>query len=268
MRAPIRVSLAVLCGIHAVPGSGAAQSLWLDTAGDRLVAVEWLNPNFDGNDQSTFLTSVTFLSIRYRLDSALALEADIPVAHSGFSGADASETAIGNLYLGVVVGPTDQGVSGQLGVRLPSTPSDNESAQGVGVFTDIDRWEAFAVDVVPLTFFANYAWRGPTGALVRLRGGPSVWIPTGGGDTELLVDYAAQAGYEGERFRVLAGFSGSLIVTEDGDVSERTFNELGAAANLRLGQVRPGIHLRFPLDEDLNDFLDFVVGIHLGVALR
>ena len=51
-------------------------------------------------------------------------------------------------------------------------------------------------------------------------------------------------------------------------VGERTFQQLGLGAQVTLGSVQPGITFRVPLDKDLSDTLDFVVGLTLSVHMN
>jgi hypothetical protein len=112
-----------------------------------------------------------------------------------------------------------------------------------------------------------------SGAVVRLRGGPSLLINTDKDRfedaTELFIGYSAQLGYESEMVSIMGGFTGRANLTEeDADYGERSVHQLGFMASVGLGNVRPGIHLRLPLDEDLKDTFDFVLGFHLGVQLN
>ena len=65
-----------------------------------------------------------------------------------------------------------------------------------------------------------------------------------------------------------AGLSGVMILTEDDlDLGDRTIHQLHAGASLDLGALRPGIQVRRPLDEDLEDVIDYTVGAYLSTAL-
>jgi len=142
---------------------------------------------------------------------------------------------------------------------------------GIGFFTDFDRAEAFIPDVITLTGRGNYYRKSASNVVFRLRGGPTLWLDAGDSvdESEFFLDYNALIGYEGAQFSLMGGFTGRLIVSEkDLDLGERTIHQLGAAASLNLGVVHPGIHVRFPLDDDLNSIIDFVFGLNLGFYLK
>ena len=179
------------------------------------------------------------------------------------------ETIIGNPYVGLEFRKPGSSVFTEIGGRIPVTPDDKFSASSIGGSADFDRLEAFASDLLAITGKINYHNKNASNLVIRLRGGPTVWIPTDEGDTELLLDYSAQVGYEGQQVSVIGGLTGRLIVTEeDLDFGERTFHHLGASASLNLGTVSPGIHFRIPIDEDLSDSIDSVLGLNLVFQLQ
>ncbi|MDZ7344110.1 MAG: hypothetical protein ONA90_06310, partial [candidate division KSB1 bacterium] len=92
----------------------------------------------------------------------------------------------------------------------------------------------------------------------------------GNGDaTQWYLGYSAQIGYETQPFSASAGLTGRANLSEEGlDYGERSIHQLGFAANAGLGNFRPGIHFRLPLDDDLKESLDFVFGINLGVQFK
>ena len=254
-----------------------AQSIWLDRSHDKTISLEILKPNFEGDDNTTFTTSTLFLSGRFAVTNNISVVGEIPFSHFGiesdFSNAE-SENAIGNPYLGIEIHGEDSPVFGEIGLRLPLTPGhddDNQNAVIVGVLTEVvDRTEAFVPDAFPISGALNYFYKNPTGFVLRFRGGPSGWIATSDRvESELLLLYSAQAGYESQQVSFVAGFSGRLILTEeDIDFGERTLHQLGLAANVAFGVVQPGISFRVPLDEDLTDILDFIFGLTLGINLN
>lgn len=247
----------------------SAQSIWVNQGQGKVIAIEFLKPNFDGEDNTTLATSAIFLSGRFPISSGMVFVAELPFSHIGDEDFDESESSIGNPYLGLEIRKEGKPFFVELGLRPPLAPNDKDFAQSVGFVTDFDRAEAFGSKVFTITGKGNYYRKAASNMVVRLRVGPTLFLDTGRGnfvgETELLLDYNAQVGYEGAQISLLGGFTGRLLVTEsDLDLGERTFHQLGAAASLNLGVVHPGIHFRLPLDDDLKDDIDFVYGLHLG----
>lgn len=122
-----------------------------------------------------------------------------------------------------------------------------------------------------LTGKINYRRQNTAQVVTRLRGGPTVFLTTGGndGDTELFFDYSAQVGYEGEKLNIVGGLTGRMLVSEDGlDFGERTFHQFTLAASLNRGQLRPGVMLRFPRDDDVRSANNYIFGLTLGIQLN
>ena len=276
--------MAILFATLQLTTSLSAQPIWLEQTSGNSIAIEVLKPNFKGDDDFTFISSALFLSGRFSLGENLIFVGEVPLAHANrddFKIVDPStgetlfeldfepETIIGNPYVGLEFRKPGSSVFIEIGGRIPVTPDDKFSASSIGGSADFDRLEAFASDLLAITGKINYHNKNASNLVIRLRGGPTVWIPTDEGDTELLLDYSAQVGYEGQQVSVIGGLTGRLIVTEDDrDFGERTFHHLGASATLNLGAARPGVHFRMPLDEPLNDRIDFIFGLHLVLQLQ
>jgi len=276
-------TIAVLCFAVFIPVSLRAQSIWLDRSHDRSVGLEIFKPNFKNINDATITTSnsgwVFFPSLRWPLSTKVHFVGELPFA---FASAEVkssrfninqsrSESVVGNPYLGVEIKGRNSPVFTEIGIRLPISSEKKFLATGTGILADIDRLEAFFPNTLSITGMLNYHHREVSGFALRFRGGPSLLINTDSGsgdDTELFIGYSAQAGYESERFSLLGGLTGRANLTEeDADFSERSVHQLGFNASLGLGKVRPGLHFRLPLDEDLKDSLDFVLGFNLGIQL-
>lgn len=79
---------------------------------------------------------------------------ELPFAHRGIDsdfGFSVDETIIGNPYVGFEVWGQGSPVFAEIGVRVPVTPDDKFLASSVGSFSDFDRFEAFALDILTLT---------------------------------------------------------------------------------------------------------------------
>jgi hypothetical protein len=265
-------AIAVLCFAVFIPAPLRAQSIWLDRSHDKTLGLEVLRPNFksEGNNEVSGLA--LFLSLRAPLSQQLSFVSELPFVHSNYASRSiflrgGSESTIGNPYLGVEIGRKDSPFFGEFGVRLPITSDDKFGTALVGFLTDFDRFEAFIPNTLPITGMLNYHHREASGFALRFRGGPSLLIYTEGGlgdSADLFAGYSAQAGYESERFSLLGGLTGRANLTEE---DAGSVHQLGFNASLGLGNVRPGIHFRIPLDDELKESMDFVLGFNLGIQL-
>ena len=218
LRCSILFSLAaaLIFSILIDPGGLYAQSIWLDRSHDKTVSLEILKPNFEGEDNTTFTTSALFLSGRFPAKNKITAVLEIPFAHLGFDsefGDNASENTFGNPYFGIEIHGANSPVFGEIGIRPPISPDDDEDNGGaafVGLLTEfVDRAEAFVSNAVPISGAINYFHKNARGFVLRLRGRPSLWINTGdGGESETFLLYSAKAGYESPKISLAAGFTG------------------------------------------------------------
>jgi len=257
---------------NTTPLSG--QSNWLTRSKKTSVTLELIKPNFDGDDDLTVATSVLFLSARGPVSENNRIVVELPIAHVGFDNSDSSdETLLGNPYFGFEFGLSDSPTFFELGFRLPLAPDDKEFASFIGVLSDFERLEAFASDLLMFSGRVNYQRRNASNIVFRLRGGPSLWVfvsdEEDDPEDEIWLNYSMQVGYESDSFSVLGGLTGSYWVTQgDDDLIDRTVHQLGVAASLVQGKLRPGVHFRLPLnsgDDAILAGLDFVFGLSLGV---
>ena len=257
---------------NTTPLSG--QSNWLTKSKKTSVTLELIKPNFDGDDDLTAATSVLFLSARGPVSENNRIVVELPIAHVGFDNSDSSdETLLGNPYFGFEFGLSDSPTFFELGFRLPLAPDDKEFASFIGVLSDFERLEAFASDLLMFSGRVNYQRRNASNIVFRLRGGPSLWVfvsdEEDDPEDEIWLNYSMQVGYESDSFSVLGGLTGSYWVTQgDDDLIDRTVHQLGVAASLVQGKLRPGVHFRLPLnsgDDAILAGLDFVFGLSLGV---
>jgi hypothetical protein len=255
-----------------------AQSIWLDRSHEKTIVLEIQKPDFDGEDQTTFMTTSWFLYGRFPLSTNVNMVAEIPFSHYKLDAEtyyfmeNEGQSAFGNPYVGFEFYNEKKTVFGEIGLRLPMTPKEDASlAQSSGAVTEfVERTEAFARDVLPVSVLINYMKTEDSGLMFRLRGGPIVWLATGNrNDTEWFVVYSIQGGYHSEKFNILAGLSGRWFVSaEDAAFSEATFHQFGIAATVDLGTFQPGLMLKLPLDEDLSDTIDLTFGLTLGFILN
>jgi hypothetical protein len=249
---------AALAALAAFAPAAQAQSAWLDRSVPKSVHLELAKPGFSGIDEG-FLTFAGFLTARLPLSDGLTFVGELPMATISSDDGDESSTAIGNPYVGIESRPAEQsGAWYEFGVR-PPLASEDEFAVFVGALADADRWEAFFPNVIYVRGAAH--WRtaprdGHVGVDVRVA--PTVWIPEEDGDSELFATYGVQALLTSPTARGGAGVTGRWLVTGDeGSFGERSTHQLDVAFDFLRGNVRPGVTLRVPLDDD---------GIFFGAA--
>lgn len=271
-------------------GAASAQSIWIDRRADRAIWLEVQKPNFSEDfltdygsftppAKSTFATSAVFLSTRWRVSGPLLLRAEIPFINVGFKDQTIyvfgtpqfldgmSESQFGNPLVGVEVGGSAFPLSGEFGIRFPTVDDEHPFSSQMASYIDFDRFEAFVPNLWTFTAAANLEYKGPTGLLLRFRTGPALFVPTESGiDPELFGDYSAQAGYQFNRVTVLGGLTGRGWLTES-NLSNRFVDQFGFAASYRFGNFIPGVHFRFPLDVEQENYVDFVFGINVGYRL-
>jgi len=267
-----RTAILVTCAVTCLQSGLSAQSLWTDQTSDRAIFVEFLKPEFEGADDTDFLTSDIFLSGRFPITSVVAAEAEVPFSRYGIdNGAvERSQSAVGNPYLGARI--QSSALTTRVGVRFPVASSDDGTALTSGRLADYDRFEAFLPDV----FSVNASFAGPTqlseSFVLNIGGGPLLLLfteDTGGDESEIYAQYFLMPQYNGQYVTVKAGVTGRALMTEsDLDFGERSTHQLGMAAALNHGTVRPGLHLRVPLDEGLSEDVDYILGVNATVILQ
>ncbi|MFQ5706092.1 MAG: hypothetical protein ACE5HO_01500 [bacterium] len=266
--------LAIFCltGLALKPISLPAQSIWLRRSPEKTIAIEVLKPNFAGEFNTTFLTSAAFLSTRIPLNKKLVFVGELPFANGGIDyqlGRLASGGTVGNPYLGLEIRQPTSSVFAEIGVRLPLAAENNFGAV-VGTRTDFDRADAFIDHTLTVNVLMNYLEKDASNLFFRLRLGAAFLNNIQGRlGTSVNLLYSGQIGYEVDPFNVIVGLSGRWNVSEGfSGFGLRASHQFGVAASVRLGVVQPGLLFRLPVDEILNEAVDYVVGLHLGIDWR
>jgi hypothetical protein len=267
----MRRIIAVVAGLF-LPVALLAQPIWLDQSEPRSIALEVLKPK---KENTEFLSSTLFLSVRLGISNNLVFVGELPFSHAGLDNVNSSDTQVGNPYFGLELVRGDSPLFFEFGGRLPLVGSSN-LATILGQLTDADRMEAFSPDVTSLLAALNFQNIFPPNQIfLRARVGASLWVSTGEGgaaavfdnigeNSELFFLLSGQAGYDGRCLFLGAGLTGRIVLTNDGNFGRRSFLQLGANARLKLGRFRPGLHFRLPLEDDLKEVLDFVGGASLS----
>lgn len=235
-----------------------------------IVAVEAMIPSFDELLGADSPSSAYELYTRFSISDNLTLIASLPISHYESSGTifgDISETAVGNPYIGARFGssPTT-GMNFEAGIHLPLSSSDDTGLL-TGLLIENHTLGRFLAETTTLSGAVRYYREQDSGLIIRAGGGPELWIPNEG-DTELSLTYYAQLLYRADDLTFGAGLTGLTLITE-GDLSygDRTLNDIGLMGSYRFSGLRLGGYLRVPLDDEVNDFLNFVLGVQLGILL-
>lgn len=176
-----------------VSENGNGQSIWLfDAEQGNFISIEWMKPDieeqfFGINNDPAFFSSVLFLSGQFKATNKLSINLDIPISHWELEDPDgtfsqAAHTTLGNIYLGAIYrfNPIKDRIipSVEIGTRLPvMAEPDYPKKLGFysGYFSEIDRREAFAENMVPIQGFINMDYSLNSVIKLRFRGGISYW---------------------------------------------------------------------------------------------
>jgi hypothetical protein len=277
-----------------LPYAVAAQSIWLDGQSRKDVTLEFYQPQFkyvtqsgyDWESWSEFSGQVFFLTYRSQISEKVVLVAELPYASGSYTygsfsydysywgfywtDSDSYETsgkALGNPYIGIESGSEGTTLSYEFGVRIPTLWECHSSAADAGMFADFDRFEAFACRSMTIQSAGNVSVRCDEGFVGHARLAPCYMMCLGcsGTSAQLLLHYSAQVGYEGKPIAVLSGLTGVTTLSHNYFLEEGNSSvyQLGFQANVSLGKVKPGVHLRIPLDYELNKVYSSVWGLNL-----
>jgi hypothetical protein len=249
-----------------VPSAAFAQPLWVDRSADRALSLEFLKPNYEGETDETFFSATWFLSARVAANDIVTVVGQAPFNRIAVEDQDGSST-LGNIYFGAEFHNRNARVFAELGVYVPIA-DDQEMATAFGALGNfVDRAEAFVTEAMPIALGINYYHRDSSGFVSRVRVAPTFWVATGEREeSDVFLLYSGQVGYSSDVLCILAGVSGRWFVTsEDADISEATFHQMGLMVGGVWGIARPAVHLRAPLDEDLSNLVDLVWGLSVTV---
>ena len=223
------------------------------------------------------------LSARIRTSDHTQFVVDVPYAFASFSypvynyangvsfftTQTIRDNTVGNPYLGFRLYSKNSASSVDVGVRLPVVSEHASSAWVYGMFSDIDRIDAFVPNLLTVNAIAHGNFATGQGLTLNVGFGPSFWIWTktdmGNHNLDLFLSWAIQPGYEDENFRVMLGFTGKMNTTSDVvDVSDRFVDQYGASLSFRIGNFWPELHVRVPANNNLKESIDSVYGFGLS----
>lgn len=259
---PLRL-LAGLSGLLVPAGLEAQTGLYADAA-TPAVQIEVAKAFFEG-DAFGFASSVLDATVLVPMRAGSTLFARWGVSYAT---ADAlpSSTTTSNLRLGMIFG--EPGVtSGELHVDLPiaSEYGDDDYATGFAIFTDYERFERFLADAWSVGGSVAPQRELPSGAIVGGRLGATLLMPTEDGpDSELFVLPGAFATLPAGSARIGAELSASVIMSEEGlSFAQRSIFLGTLSVALPNASAAPELYLRLPLDDDLGEVIDFVLGVRV-----
>ncbi|MGD2122140.1 MAG: hypothetical protein PVJ76_10375 [Gemmatimonadota bacterium] len=269
----LTVVMAIASGTPPLARDLLCQTLWSRPDSLRSFGIQVAKPLL-AQEEFSGLSSVAYLSVNWPLSGYVRIVGELPISYGSWEAdayhhergiSDESSFDLGNPYLGVSLGREASFLSGQVGVRLPFGTSNGPGAS-IGSLTDnVSRQGEFLWNRMTLWGIMTVTLRGQGGSFFAASGGWDVWIPEGfDGEKETSFLYGARAGLERDRWTVLGGLAGRVLLTEDEwPKVNRSPVEMGLEAWYRTGDFQPNLFLRIPLDERLRETRRATVGIGL-----
>lgn len=255
----------------AAAGPLSSQTVSLTRPGRYSVALEAARPQLTFGDERVGATSgAFFLSGHAAVGARANLIVELPFAHAQVDGfLSESSSTLGNPYVGLQV--IRDRVRFDFGGRLP-VADDDEFASFIGVAAELERMEAFLPDVASLSGALRIETGPANGMNFAVFVGPSLLVFTGddvlNDDNEVMLTYGIEPAYRGTSVRAGARLLGRYAATGEGAFADRSMHQLGLFADFGAGRIRPGVHLRLPLDEDLREDLPWILGLNIQFVLN
>jgi len=182
-----------------------------------------------------------------------------------------SETLLGNPYVGFRSAGRERGGFWEVGGRLPIVGDDSPNAAYAGVVTHRLRADAFAYKTLSLRGAFGYQYTSPEDLILIVKGGPLFLIPvedTDYRDAELLGNFSFELWAHADQFSFGGGFSGIAWLSEsDIDLSDRLTANALLAAQAQFGNLRPGLHLIVPLNNNSYGLINVIIGANVAFFL-
>jgi len=259
----------------------SAQPMWHDLPETGSATLEIIFPQFDDDGYMQVSAMTTFLTLRIPTQTNFLLLMEIPWTRVSLnreafywsSPLSASESTLGNVFVGAEIRGKNSDLFTEIGLRLPTSSEEKSDALAAGMLSDIDRWGAFG-DYFSLLLAANYRRQTSTGMISHLRVGPT-WIKY---DTEgcrtcrgsdIFFQYSYKLGMRSQQLGFMAGLSGVMSVTgQDMNFGERTLHQLGITTTYDTGQIRTSLTFKAPLDKDMREALNSTIGVGLSYLFK
>lgn len=235
--------------------------------------IQYLRPDFDFDFDMSTLSGIYDFSLNAPVTSNMNLVISVPYISFSFDRID-DENSIGNIYVGIQnrLRTDDKNNSAlSLGLFIPTIPDDKMLIHMLGMFTNYHSIYKYTPDV--LTIFANYAQHrsNANNFLFGFEIGPNICVPTeeDGGDTEIFMHYGFRMGMQSSTLIFFAELIGLAILTEEVDeFDDRFLHTVVFGGQWNDGRLKPGIFYKIYLKDDLQDFVDGVLGIKLDIGLK
>jgi hypothetical protein len=220
--------------------------------------------------QYAFWESFTTLDIATAKDFKVKIV--VPYSHIthydefGYYNSGYSESATGNIYLGLEGVKRNSRLFYECGLSLPT--SDEEAwAFSYGTITDISRMEAYGNDLTVFKGSIGFRSQNTDGLVKLFKIGPSIWHmssnSSGSDSDEFFINYSAQFWYYANVWDIGFGVTGTGILSEDQILYQNRFlNRFEVGMGFRAGHFRPGCNLYLPLSHEL-EVTNYVLGINM-----
>lgn len=249
----------------------SAQALWprpLEGKGE--LGLEWVRPTLATDDGDYgFGRGIWILDGRLRLKPRLSLVAAIPWIEA--SGGDGGESDLGNVMLGLQFNDTVGRPEFTLGLRHGGAGESyyDSGIYDVGVAADIDRIEQVfpqGLMIEGVGYIRPKPGEDGTRAEIRLGAtGVIVGNETGGGGT-FFIKYGLRVAHAFKPVDVGLGLTGIWLIA-NGFGPQSTIDQAFVDLTALKGRVRPSLAFRLPLDQYLDDQIDFAVNVGVRIPL-
>ena len=281
MKFSIRIAVATIaCYLSLAPTSTLAQIEWLNPEGRPGLQFEFTAGSFDktyfGDDsyfQVTFPTSSWFVTGRGQFSPNISGIFELPAFFAkykfdngagGPGSTSQSHFGFANPYFGIEVGKEGSSPLWNIGLRPPVISERNMAWAGSSQFISSHRVFAYINRVLTVSTNLGYRHVAPSGFGLRTTIGGQLAIPDEG-DIEIFADLATNFWYRTSKLRLMTGLSSLCVVTEsDIDFTDRLITSVSFSADITLGQVEPGLHVQFPIGDNLSETINNMYGVHIA----
>lgn len=273
----------ILAGIFLIPAvqpvSGQTFNMQDIFAGKTEFGLKYMHPNFK-TDLTKFSATTGMYEFYFKrnIKPGLSIVGSIPFTRysekTDFPGSvifETSASGLGNIFLGLMYKKDfsdTKSLSSTFGINLPTA---KDEVSFIGYFANYyDMHKSLGDYTIVYTNFAFREIRSE-GPFYGFEIGPQIWIFTGdgSGEGELFSRYGLTAGYRFSKVAVSGELLGNAIISEGNiDFTDRFHHLVNFGVQLVNYRIQPGLFIQLPLNKDLKDVMDYVIGSRLGFALN